>query len=1025
MTLGFQLTGLWVGQQSLLGALARGASDNWVTYQTAGGWQLAYEVGEASVEQYFVFEKGTPTDGDLVIEGTFDTPLQPVFLSHEEGIRFELPPGQAKIGEAISLGYGPARVSDAQGRQLTASLDLQGQQLQIIIPADWLAGAEFPIVVDPVIGPAELVNSLSGSVAHPAVASDGDSFLSVWGWQGDIYGQIVDPNGALSGSLITISQAAGYQEEPDVVYNPISDEYLVVWDDHRYGLTYDSLRGQRLSPTGQLVGAELDLTGVRKVNLPAVAVSSSGHYLVVWGDNFGTSWDILGQMLDSSGGISGAQLTLSNATGAQDYADVAYDSQSGLFQVIWSDKRDNSAYDIYGQQVIASGTITGTNQQLAGSGDDKDLLWPVVASTGSGPFLVAWQREISNNNHDVHAQRVSASNGQTVGNALNIDTDSSGQENSPAVIGTTNGEYLVLWRDDRVIEAQRVDSNGNFVGSVLTLSSTTSGSRDDPAIAHGNGQSLGVWTDTSQAGQAILTGRRVSDDGSTNGNEIFISPYYSRPERVALASSPSAAEWLLAWQQAAAAPTADIFIQRLDGQGQASGDPLNLTNHPTSQELPALAAGQAGYLAVWRDERNQATSGWDIYGQLLTASGTPTGSLIAVTTAVDSQSNPAVAANSQQHNYLVVWDDNRAGNNVDIYGQVISSNGSLMGSGFSLSVTNSQNFPEVAYNPAQNNYLVVWEDNRSSSADDIYGQVISADGSVVGSSFAIAAASSNQYDPVVAYHSASQTYLVAWWDRRNGNYDIYGQIISSTGVLSGSNFAIANFSGSNNEQAYPDIAALPGGAPGEFLLVWQDRRNSPNWDILAQRVSGAGVLLDEPDTAGDETNPSLNFPLDTSSDYTERPAVAYNSAASVYLAAWNNRDDGGVYTRRYSPTTPITGTASFTATPTSGVVPLTVTFTDTSSGTIASRTWNFGDGITTTVTSSAPLSHTYLTTGTFTVGLTVTNPGGSAMTSTLITVDEPVLRRAEPAAGQDLQPRPGKPRHLFPSVRPRLRQLYR
>ena len=61
--------------------------------------------------------------------------------------------------------------------------------------------------------------------------------------------------------------------------------------------------------------------------------------------------------------------------------------------------------------------------------------------------------------------------------------------------------------------------------------------------------------------------------------------------------------------------------------------------------------------------------------------------------------------------------------------------------------------------------------------------------------------------------------------------------------------------------------------------------------------------------------------------------------------------------------------ASFTGTPTSGKVPLTVSFTDASTGTITSRLWDFGDG--TTSTANNP-SHTYTSTGGFTVTLTVT-----------------------------------------------------
>ncbi len=69
-------------------------------------------------------------------------------------------------------------------------------------------------------------------------------------------------------------------------------------------------------------------------------------------------------------------------------------------------------------------------------------------------------------------------------------------------------------------------------------------------------------------------------------------------------------------------------------------------------------------------------------------------------------------------------------------------------------------------------------------------------------------------------------------------------------------------------------------------------------------------------------------------------------------------------------------TASFTST-TSG---LTATFTDTSTdtdGTIASRSWAFGDGGTSTATNP---SHTYATAGTYTVTLTVTDNGGASDT---------------------------------------------
>jgi PKD repeat protein len=68
--------------------------------------------------------------------------------------------------------------------------------------------------------------------------------------------------------------------------------------------------------------------------------------------------------------------------------------------------------------------------------------------------------------------------------------------------------------------------------------------------------------------------------------------------------------------------------------------------------------------------------------------------------------------------------------------------------------------------------------------------------------------------------------------------------------------------------------------------------------------------------------------------------------------------------------------AAFSATPTNGVEPLAVTFTDASSGTPPlSLTWDFGDNTTTNTAGGASFGHSY-TAGTYTVTLIVTNVDG-------------------------------------------------
>ncbi|AKB33736.1 cell surface protein [Methanosarcina siciliae HI350] len=66
--------------------------------------------------------------------------------------------------------------------------------------------------------------------------------------------------------------------------------------------------------------------------------------------------------------------------------------------------------------------------------------------------------------------------------------------------------------------------------------------------------------------------------------------------------------------------------------------------------------------------------------------------------------------------------------------------------------------------------------------------------------------------------------------------------------------------------------------------------------------------------------------------------------------------------------------ANFTATPTLGIAPLAVQFTDNSTGSPTSWFWDFGDGATSN--ESSPM-HTYSAAGNYTVNLTVENAAGS------------------------------------------------
>ena len=108
--------------------------------------------------------------------------------------------------------------------------------------------------------------------------------------------------------------------------------------------------------------------------------------------------------------------------------------------------------------------------------------------------------------------------------------------------------------------------------------------------------------------------------------------------------------------------------------------------------------------------------------------------------------------------------------------------------------------------------------------------------------------------------------------------------------------------------------------------------------------------------------------------------------------------DGGTSTKTVAGQGAIVPVAGFSASTTSGEVSLTVAFTDSSSGTITNRYWDFGDGETVNTTDTT-LSHTYTVAATNTVQLIVSGPVGE---STITQSNYIVVVCAVPSTPSDL-----------------------
>ncbi|MDD4455401.1 MAG: PKD domain-containing protein, partial [Candidatus Methanomethylophilaceae archaeon] len=153
--------------------------------------------------------------------------------------------------------------------------------------------------------------------------------------------------------------------------------------------------------------------------------------------------------------------------------------------------------------------------------------------------------------------------------------------------------------------------------------------------------------------------------------------------------------------------------------------------------------------------------------------------------------------------------------------------------------------------------------------------------------------------------------------------------------------------------------------------------NGGGWDAFVSHFASDGALLLSTYLGGDGDDYGRALAGDGDggvwvTGYTGSPGFPVLNA---YQSSYGGSSD--VFVARFGIDDPVPvhpPTANFTANATSGTAPLTVQFTDLSTGDPTTWFWDFGDGATST--KRHPV-HTYTAPGTYTVSLTVTSAGGS------------------------------------------------
>ncbi|MBN1147788.1 MAG: hypothetical protein JXA78_11075 [Anaerolineales bacterium] len=356
----------------------------------------------------------------------------------------------------------------------------------------------------------------------------------------------------------------------------------------------------------------------------------------------------------------------------------------------------------------------------------------------------------------------------------------------------------------------------------------------EPALAFGarGSQYLVVWTDQHEEGETTqwdIHGRLVNLDGYTMGAVFPVSWEESyRRTAPAVAYNSSADEFLVVFQRENTWYDRDIYARRVSAGGVALGaDTLvSCSSQDDSQPVIAYLSSSDQYLVAWQNG-NLLDEGvqYDIHGRLIASDGSPQGDCPLVVASEGDTQSPTLAASTSRTQYLVAWQQVVVGGNwLDLAGRWVAPDGSLPDGVISMnSSLADQARPELAYNPTDNQFLLVYEDHAPDLFSDwlIQGQFLSSDGLPSGSPFGIASESAeNRMRPQATYKSGRNEYLVAWESLDSvGDRDVYTRRVRPDGSLPEVDQAVSTLA---TREA---MLALASDSQNGYLLTWEDDRN--------------------------------------------------------------------------------------------------------------------------------------------------------------------------------------------------------
>ncbi|MCQ4160504.1 hypothetical protein NON00_11245 [Roseomonas sp. GC11] len=388
------------------------------------------------------------------------------------------------------------------------------------------------------------------------------------------------------------------------------------------------------------------------------------------------------------------------------------------------------------------------------------------------------------------------------------------------------------------------------------------------------------------------------------GTETLVNTYTANLQQGSQVTALSDGTFLVVWSSMNQPGDSlwGVYAQHYNANGTKIGGEFHVNTSTGDHQAGATVVAQPGgaFTILWTSSQNGTN---DIMAQRFDANGAKFGGEFAIASSSALQEQGANVVALPDGSFVVSWQQaGLTGGAVQEMAQHFDANWNALGSAFTASKAFSpsggstylSNGPGELIALQNGNVVSIWsEPHASNNYSDVWAEILTPSGSVVGSAFRVNTDERLEQGQPAAATLADGTFVVAYYSAAFGG--VAFQHFDANGNKLGAETAVDN---SPNGSVTPSITAL---ADGGFIIAWQGGADGDGSAVSAQRFAADGTEMTD------------YFLLDTQATLWQSQPSIVQLTNGTLVASWTSEAYGNstdIALQQFNVSQRLTGNAS-------------------------------------------------------------------------------------------------------------------